>query len=69
MISKWFKDKELSLAIALNLSFARLSSILSGLLIPFLYSKYSLWTSLMSGFYVSLISACAGIFIVFIQSK
>jgi hypothetical protein len=34
IVSKWFKGKELSMALGLNISFSRLGSVVNGIVIP-----------------------------------
>lgn len=67
IVSKWFKGKELSMALGLNISVSRLGSVINGLILPQIYNKTSaasndkaLGYALLVGFLICLFSlACA----------
>jgi len=63
IVSKWFKGKELSMALGLNISFSRLGSVINGIVIPQIYNNKNmdkLGLALLVGFFVCLFSlVCA----------
>ena len=67
IVSKWFKGKELSMALGLNISVSRLGSVINGLILPQIYNKTSaasndkaLGYALLVGFLICIFSlACA----------
>lgn len=38
MVSKWFKGKELAMALGLNISVSRLGSVVNGIILPQIYN-------------------------------
>ena len=67
-MSKWFKGKELALALALNISISRLASVVNGLVIPAVYNEthtQNLGLALIIGFFICVFSCVSG----FILSK
>jgi len=56
VISLWFKGKELAFALGLNLSVARLGSVINGVVVPSVYDQAGLGTALMVGFGICLFS-------------
>jgi len=69
IISQWFKGKELSFALGLNLTVSRLASVFGGILIPtFIKNDGGLINSTMIfGFGLCIFSLFAGIFLVIID--
>ena len=60
IVSAWFKGKELAFAMGLNLSVARLGSVINGALIPTVYDQSGLGMALTVGFILCCFSlACA----------
>lgn len=60
IISLWFKGKELAFALGLNLSIARLGSVINGFIVPSIYDQSGLGMALGVGFLICLFSlACA----------
>lgn len=39
IVSKWFKGKELAMALGLNISVSRLGSVINGIVIPQIYNS------------------------------
>lgn len=61
-MSQWFKGKEISLALGLNISVSRVGSILSSLLLPVLYnSTGGLFVPLLAGVIACVFSWVCGI--------
>merc|ERR1711988_509018 len=56
IISVWFKGKELAFALGLNLSIARLGSVVNGIIVPQVYDQAGLGTALGVGFIICLFS-------------
>jgi nitrate/nitrite transporter NarK len=59
IVSKWFKGKELAMALGLNLSISRLGSVVNGLVIPRIYNDQNmdrLGLALLVGFFVCVFS-------------
>jgi MFS family permease len=69
IISLWFKGKELNFAMGLNLSIARLGSVINGLVVPRVYTASNLGTALMVGAIICGVSAVAAIFLVILDKK
>lgn len=69
IISLWFKGKELNFAMGLNLSIARLGSVINGLVVPPVYSSSDLGTALMVGAIICGASAVAAVFLVILDKK
>lgn len=69
IISLWFKGKELNFAMGLNLSIARLGSVINGLVVPRVYTATNLGTALMVGAIVCGGSAIAAVFLVILDRK
>lgn len=60
IISLWFKGKEMAFALGLNLSIARLGSVVNGIVVPQVYDQAGLGTALGVGFIICIFSlACA----------
>lgn len=63
IVSKWFKGKELSMALGLNISFSRLGSVVNGIIVPQIYNADhtdKLGLALLVGFFVCVFSlVCA----------
>jgi len=61
IISKWFKGKELSLALGLNMSISRLGAVANAAIVPSVYETSGLGPALMVGFCIccfSFANAC-----------
>ena len=59
IVSKWFKGKELAMALGLNLSISRLGSVINGIVIPRIYNDDHMDTlgfALLIGFFVCIFS-------------
>lgn len=69
IISLWFKGKELNFAMGLNLSIARLGSVINGLIVPPVANKTNLGTALMVGAIICGASAVAAVFLVILDKK
>ena len=69
LISKWFKGKEINFALGLKISLSRFAAVISGIITPGLYSKYSLGYALLTGFFVCIISFISTILIAFVEKK
>jgi len=69
LISKWFKGKEINFALGLLLSLSRFAAVISGVITPGLYSKYSLGFALLTGFFVCVMSFISTILIAFVEKK
>ena len=69
IISLWFKGKELNFAMGLNLSIARLGSVINGLIVPKVYNSAGLGTALLVGAIICGASAVAAFFLVIIDKK
>ena len=69
IISLWFKGKELNFAMGLNLSIARLGSVINGLVVPRVYDASNLGTALMVGAIICGGSAVAAVFLVILDKK
>lgn len=61
IISVWFKGKELAFALGLNLSVARLGSVINGDVVPAVYESSGLGIALGVGFVICLVSLGNGI--------
>jgi MFS family permease len=60
IISAWFKGKEMAFALGLNLSIARLGSVINGIIVPQIYDQSGLGMALGVGFIICIFSlACA----------
>ena len=60
IISVWFKGKELAFALGLNLSVARLGSVINAAIIPSVYDSSGLGMALAIGFFICCLSVlCA----------
>lgn len=69
IISLWFKGKELNFAMGINLSIARLGSVINGLVVPRVYKSSGLGTALMVGAIICGASGVAAFFLVIIDKK
>jgi len=56
MVSKWFKGKELSFALGMNIMFSRFGSVLNAGIVPAVYESSGLGYALFVGFLVCLFS-------------
>ena len=56
IISVWFKGKEMAFALGLNLSIARLGSVINGIIVPQVYDQAGLGTALGVGFLICIFS-------------
>jgi len=59
VLAKWFKGKELSMALGLNISVSRLGSVINGIVIPQIYNNDNmdkLGLALLVGFFVCIFS-------------
>jgi MFS family permease len=66
VVQDWFKDYELNFALGLNISFARVGSIINGFLIPkeLTDSDNDFVSTIMWGTYFCMLSFCCGIGVV-----
>eukprot|EP00744_Colponema_vietnamica_P012638 GILI01017733.1.p1 GENE.GILI01017733.1~~GILI01017733.1.p1 ORF type:complete len:506 (-),score=112.11 GILI01017733.1:620-2137(-) len=69
VVTQWFRGKELALALGLNLSIARLGSVLNNASEPWIVSSSSLSIGLWVGFILCLFSLLAGLFLCLLDSK
>lgn len=69
IISLWFKGKELNFAMGLNLSVARLGSVINGIVVPRVFTATNLGTALMVGAIICGGSAVAAVFLVLLDKK
>lgn len=66
IVSKWFKGKELALALGLNISISRLGSVINGILIPRIYNedhKDNLGNAFLLGFFICIFSFACAVFL------
>ena len=62
-MSKWFKGKELAMALGLNISVSRLGSVVNGFVVPKIYNDKNpdnLGIALLVGFFVCVFSLVCG---------
>lgn len=63
IVSKWFKGKELAMALGLNISVSRLGSVINGFVVPQIYNndhRDNLGLALLVGFFICVFSlVCA----------
>jgi len=72
IVSKWFKGKELAMALGLNLSISRLGSVINGIVVPQIYNEHhlnQLGIALLVGFFVCVFSLVCAIFLVLLDKK
>jgi MFS family permease len=72
IVSKWFKGKELAMALGLNLSISRLGSVINGIVVPQIYNSdhlNRLGIALLVGFFVCVFSLVCAIFLVLLDKK
>ena len=69
IISVWFKGKELAFALGLNMSVARLGSVVNAAVIPTVYDKSGLGAALSVGFCLCLFSLLNASGLVYIDKK
>ena len=69
MISKWFKGKEIGLAVGLLLSLSTISLVFSDLAEPILYQNHDLTFVLWLGFLFSSIALLASFILIFIDLR
>jgi len=70
IVSKWFKGKELAMALGLNISISRLGSVINGIVIPKIYDDQHmdrLGFALLVGFFVCVFSLICAIFLVLLD--
>lgn len=66
IVAKWFKGKELSMALGLNISFSRLGSVINGIVIPEIYNNNNtdkLGLALLVGLGVCIFSFMCAVFL------
>lgn len=70
IISQWFKGKELGFALGLNLTVARMASVVGGIIVPTLIRNDNdlIDTTMIFGFGLCVFSLLAGIFLVIVDS-
>mmetsp|Transcript_11977 Transcript_11977/g.8367 ORF Transcript_11977/g.8367 Transcript_11977/m.8367 type:complete len:118 (-) Transcript_11977:848-1201(-) len=68
IISQWFRGKELSFALGVNLSIARLGSFLNGITQPRYEQTFGLGSALFLGFEICVISLLAAFALVCIDA-
>lgn len=56
IVTVWFKGKELAFALGVNISVARLGSVIMGATVPPLYNNYSLGVALLCGTFICFFS-------------
>lgn len=56
IVSKWFKGKELSFALGLNMSVSRLGSVVNAAIVPAVYESSGLGVALLVGFLICVFS-------------
>jgi len=61
IISLWFKGKELAFALGLNLSIARLGSVINGIIVPQVYDQSGLGLALGVGFVICIFSLLSAV--------
>jgi nitrate/nitrite transporter NarK len=72
IVAKWFKGKELAMAMGLNISISRLGSVVNGMVIPTIYNDQhmnKLGLALLVGFFVCVFSFVASIFLTLLDRK
>jgi MFS family permease len=72
IVSKWFKGKELAMALGLNISISRLGSVVNGIVIPQIYNKDNtgrLGLALLVGFFVCVFSELCAIFLIMLDKR
>ena len=78
IVSKWFKGKELAFALCVNLSVARLGSVINGFTLPAIFNSVeesggtgdeALGWSFFSGFCVCFVSWCAALLLIQLDRK
>ncbi len=72
IISKWFKGKELAMALGFNLSVSRLGSVVNGIIIPQVYNDQHLdrlGLALLIGFFVCVFSEICALFLILLDKK
>lgn len=70
IVSKWFKGKELAMALGLNISISRLGSVVNGMVIPKIYDSQHLnrlGLALLVGFFVCIFSFICAVFLVLLD--
>ena len=70
IVSKWFKGKELAFALAINLSFSRLGSVINGWIVPPVYNHTGdFGTAFLVGVFVTIFSLVMAIGLVIMDYK
>jgi MFS family permease len=69
IVSLWFKGKELNFAMGLNLSIARLGSVVNGWVVPRVFASAGLGNALMVGAVICVASTVAAFFLVALDKK
>jgi len=68
IVSQWFKGKELAFAFGINLSVARLGSVLNGIIEPQIAGSSGTPAAIWFGLYICIFSWCCGMVLVVIDS-
>ena len=72
IVSKWFKGKELAMALGLNITISRLGSVVNGWVIPTIYNNNhmdKLGIALMVGFFVCVFSLVCAVLLTLLDRK
>jgi hypothetical protein len=72
IIAKWFKGRELALAMGLDISISRLASVVNGFVIPTIYNDQHLdrlGLALLVGLFVCVFSFICSIFLILLDRK
>ena len=69
IVSAWFKGKELAFAMGLNLSVARLGSVINAAVVPTVYDQSGLGMALTVGFILCCFSLACGIGMVVLDKR
>lgn len=72
IVSKWFKGKELAMALGLNITISRLGSVVNGIIVPQIYNeshKDRLGFALLVGFFVCIFSLVCAILLTLMDAR
>ena len=72
IVSKWFKGKELAMALGLNISISRMGSVVNGIVIPQIYNSTHLdrlGLALLVGFFVCVFSEVCAVFLIMLDKR
>jgi len=69
VVSSWFKGKELAFALGINLSIARIGSVLNSVIVPSVYETQGLGPALAIGFFVCCFAFCNSLGLSYIDRK